>query len=317
MGRKDRIQEERIRYWIKFLSIFLVLSIACLLVVFYFYNRNIMKNSTMKIDEIASVERIILNDSVNNKNNKNNKNNDNNDNIIDVSTSEDKTINDISNTLTKGKLEANIASNKDKKVIKNENKDNVKKEENKKNIEIEEKLGKVESKDIELSKINAINNEINTEIKKEEEVPIDNLVSIESVTELKFETPLSGEIIKDYAKDTLVYSNTLEEWCVHLGIDIKAPKTTVVKASEKGVIEKITTDPRYGNSITINHGNGFKTVYSSLLVSDFFKVGEEVQKGDNIGTVGDSASFEKADDAHLHFEMYKDGENVNPTIYLK
>ena len=203
MGRKDRIQEERIRYWIKFLSIFLVLSIACLLVVFYFYNRNIMKNSTMKIDEIASVERIILNDSVNNKNN---------DNIIDVSTSEDNTINDISNTLTKGKLEANIASNKDKKVIKNENKDNVKKEENKKNIEIEEKVGKVESKDIELSKINAINNEINTEIKKEEEVPIDNLVSIESVTELKFETPLSGEIIKDYAKDTLVYSNTLEEW---------------------------------------------------------------------------------------------------------
>lgn len=302
MGRKDRIKEERIRYWIKFLSVFLVLSIAFLLVFFYFYNRNIMKESSMKIDELASVERIILNDNLSSETY---------DSLVDVSTSDDKTVNEISNTLAKGTLEVNDDSSKNKSL------NNVKKEENKNIIEKEKKVEETKSEEIELSKINAINNEINTEVKKEEEVPLENVVSTENISELKFESPLPGEIIKDYAKDTLVYSNTLEEWCVHLGIDIKAPKTTVVKAAEKGIVEKITTDPRYGNSITINHGNGFKTVYSSLLVSDFFKVGEEVQKGDNIGTVGDSASFEKADDAHLHFEMYKDGENVNPTIYLK
>ena len=302
MGRKDRIKEERIRYWIKFLSVFLVLSIAFLLVFFYFYNRNIMKESSMKIDELASVERIILNDNLSSETY---------DSLVDVSTSDDKTVNEISNTLAKGTLEVKDASSKNKSL------NNVKKEENKNIIEKEKKVEETKSEEIELSKINAINNEIKTEVKKEEEVPLENVVSAENISELKFESPLPGEIIKDYAKDTLVYSNTLEEWCVHLGIDIKAPKTTVVKAAEKGIVEKITTDPRYGNSITINHGNGFKTVYSSLLVSDFFKVGEEVQKGDNIGTVGDSASFEKADDAHLHFEMYKDGENVNPTIYLK
>ena len=306
MGRKDRIKEERIRYWIKFLSVFLVLSIAFLLVFFYFYNRNIMKESSMKIDELASVERIILNDNLSSETY---------DSLVDVSTSDDKTVNEISNTLAKGTLEVKDASSKNKSL------NNVKKEENKNIIEKEKKVEETKSEEIELSKINAINNEItneiNTEVKKEEEVHLENVVSTENISELKFESPLSGEIIKDYAKDTLVYSNTLEEWCVHLGIDIKAPKTTVVKAAEKGIVEKITTDPRYGNSITINHGNGFKTVYSSLLVSDFFKVGEEVQKGDNIGTVGDSASFEKADDAHLHFEMYKDGENVNPTKYLK
>ena len=135
--------------------------------------------------------------------------------------------------------------------------------------------------------------------------------------ELEFEVPVSGEILKDYAKDTLVYSKTLDEWIVHLGVDIKANKTSVVKAAESGIIEKINYDPRYGDSITIEHGNGFKTVYSNLLVTDFFKVGEKVEKGDTIGTVGDSASFEISDDSHLHFEMYKDGENVNPTLYLK
>ena len=50
--------------------------------------------------------------------------------------------------------------------------------------------------------------------------------------ELSFIKPVDGEISKEYAKDNLVYSETLKEWTTHLGIDIKADKTTVVKAAE-------------------------------------------------------------------------------------
>ena len=49
----------------------------------------------------------------------------------------------------------------------------------------------------------------------------------------------------------------------------------------------------------------------------FVKENETVEKGQTIATVGESSSFEISDDSHLHFEMYKDGELVNPTIYLK
>ena len=42
-----------------------------------------------------------------------------------------------------------------------------------------------------------------------------------------------------------------------------------------------------------------------------------VEKGQTIATVGETASFEVADESHLHFEIYKDGTPVNPTIYLK
>ena len=42
-----------------------------------------------------------------------------------------------------------------------------------------------------------------------------------------------------------------------------------------------------------------------------------LEKGETIGTIGESASFEIADTSHLHFEMYKDGELVNPTIYFR
>ena len=59
-----------------------------------------------------------------------------------------------------------------------------------------------------------------------------------------FKKPVTGEIIKEFAKDKLVYSNTLGEWVTHTGIDIKANKTTVVKASAEGVIKSIKNDLR-------------------------------------------------------------------------
>lgn len=135
--------------------------------------------------------------------------------------------------------------------------------------------------------------------------------------ELSFMAPVAGEIIKDFAQESLIYSKTLEEWTTHTGIDIKADKTSVVMASEGGTIESIKNDPRYGLTITISHENGFKTIYSNLLSTEFVNENELVEKGQTIGTVGDTASFEIADDSHLHFEIYKDGVVVNPTIYLK
>ena len=135
--------------------------------------------------------------------------------------------------------------------------------------------------------------------------------------ELEFVPPVSGDIVKDFAIDSLIYSNTLEEWTTHTGIDIKAEKTSIVTASEKGVVESIKNDPRYGLTITISHNNGFKTIYSNLLTTEFVSENEIVEKGQTIGTIGETASFEIADVPHLHFEMYKDGELVNPTIYFK
>lgn len=139
----------------------------------------------------------------------------------------------------------------------------------------------------------------------------------EKEEELSFQAPIAGDITKDYAMDTLVYSETLGEWCTHSGIDIKADKASVVVASEKGTVESIKNDPRYGLTIIVAHSNGFKSVYSNLLTTEFVQEGETVEKGQTIATVGETASFEVADDCHLHFEMYKDGVTVNPTIYFK
>lgn len=132
-----------------------------------------------------------------------------------------------------------------------------------------------------------------------------------------FTKPIEGEISKEYAKDNLVYSETLKEWTTHLGIDIKAERASVVKASADGTVKYIKNDPRYGLTIIIEHSNGFETRYCNLLTTEFVSEGEEVKAGQTIGTVGDSAVYEIVDESHLHFEILKNGENLNPSDYVK
>ena len=150
-----------------------------------------------------------------------------------------------------------------------------------------------------------------------QEIETQEVVQNEVKKELSFQYPVEGDILREYAMDELVYSETLDEWTVHQGIDIKADRTTVVKAAEEGTVVAIKNDPRYGLTVIVEHEDGYKTVYSNLLTTEFVVEDEKVEKGQSIGTVGNSAAFEIADEPHLHFELLKDGEYVNPNLYLK
>ena len=160
---------------------------------------------------------------------------------------------------------------------------------------------------------NNTTSQTNSKVDKEE----DKNKTEEKSVELNFEKPVEGDIVKSFAIDSLVYSDTLQEWTTHTGVDIKAEKTTVVKAAESGTVKTIKNDPRYGLTVIIEHANGFQTVYSNLLTSEFVVEGEKVEKGQSIGTVGNTAAFEIADEPHLHFEVLKDFTQVDPNIYLK
>ena len=174
---------------------------------------------------------------------------------------------------------------------------------------------------------NVISNEVHEEVQKETKQESNtqktnsntsnNQEVKQTKKELSFKMPVDGEIIKEFAKDNLVYSETLKEWTTHSGIDIKAEKTTVVKCAEEGIVKSIKNDPRYGLTVIIEHENGFKTVYANLLTAEFVSEGEKVTKGQTCGTVGASASFETAEGPHLHFEIWKNGNQEDPTIYLK
>ena len=209
---------------------------------------------------------------------------------------------------------ANIASNNiesDNNISTNTNTESV-------STEIGKSVNEVQNETN--STANTQSNTTNTTTKKTNTTSKTETTSTEKVEtkkELSFEIPVDGEVIKAYAKDNLVFSETLQEWTTHLGIDIKADKTTVVKAAEAGTVKTIKNDPRYGLTITIEHEDGYQTVYANLLSSEFVVEGEKVEKGQSIGTVGNTATFEIADEPHLHFEILKDGVQIDPSTWIK
>ncbi len=98
----------------------------------------------------------------------------------------------------------------------------------------------------------------------------------------------------------------------HKGIDFAAPKGTSIQATGDGTVVKIERARRgYGNSVTINHGYGYQTLYAHLNSVDV-KVGQRVKKGQKIGAVGETGL---ATAPHCHYELYYRGEAVNPIDY--
>ena len=135
---------------------------------------------------------------------------------------------------------------------------------------------------------------------------------------LKLSAPTVGEMVKGHSHDTPVFSDTLEEWRVHTGIDISAEDGAPVVAAADGMVSAIYDDPMLGRTIEVTHTQNIKTVYSNLTVEDaaFISVGDYVERGDRIGTVGDTSISELADESHLHFEVKLADQAVNPLDYM-
>ena len=158
---------------------------------------------------------------------------------------------------------------------------------------------------------------VNTSTMKDEKIDTKKNENKTTVKDTESKMPVEGSIMKEFADNKLVYSNTLDVWTTHNGIDISADKTTVVKASAEGTVKSIKNDPRYGLTVIIEHTNGYKTVYSNLLSTEFVVEGEKVKQGQSIGTVGTTSAFEVSDEPHLHFEIIKNNEQLNPELYIK
>ena len=113
------------------------------------------------------------------------------------------------------------------------------------------------------------------------------------------------------------YNQTLNNYYEHEGYDFVAAVGEKVYAVEDGTIESIyTSDVLSGTEIIINHGNGLKTVYRFVTANESLKAGMKVEKGDEIAVVAEANGNEYKDGAHLHFEVLKEGKNVDPALYL-
>lgn len=136
------------------------------------------------------------------------------------------------------------------------------------------------------------------------------------VKQQSFQMPVTGDISLEYAKDKLVYSKTLEEWRAHAGVDIASDRGTPVKAVADGVISDIRNDSYYGITIVVDHGQGLQTLYRNLASDETVSVNQKVKQGEVIGSIGNTAADESAEQPHLHFEVLKNNASVDPLAYL-
>ncbi len=135
----------------------------------------------------------------------------------------------------------------------------------------------------------------------------------------EFLSPITKGVVSKYS-DTEVpaYSNTMNDYRLHTGIDIATEIGASVYAAAKGTVTEIWDDIYMGKCISVSHNGGAVTVYKNLAseLADGIYEGAEVDAGQLIACVGDTAKIEAADEPHLHFELLVDNKIQDPLKYM-
>ena len=133
-----------------------------------------------------------------------------------------------------------------------------------------------------------------------------------------FILPLEGEISIDFSDTVPVFSQTMNDYRTHLGVDIGATLGSDVLAVADGTVTNVWEDPFMGTCRSIEHSGNAVSIYKNLdpAVKENIVIGASVKSGDVIGAVGESAMNEIAEEPHLHYELKVDNKHVDPKKFF-
>lgn len=141
--------------------------------------------------------------------------------------------------------------------------------------------------------------------------PVPN-VTLTPEPESRYQPPVDGNIIRIFAINSLIYSETLNQWMTHSGVDIAGSKGSEVRSIAEGTVENVYNDDMLGMTVVISHANGCVSIYSNLEENVDVGIGDTVRSRQVIGRIGATAISECLERSHLHFELHINGEPVNP-----
>jgi murein DD-endopeptidase MepM/ murein hydrolase activator NlpD len=122
--------------------------------------------------------------------------------------------------------------------------------------------------------------------------------------------PVSGDITSGYGERRDPFSGEMH---FHSGLDISSSPGNPIRATADGVVSHSGCTQNSGFVIALEHGHGYSTFYAHNKRNNV-RVGQRVKAGDVIGYVGSTG---KSTGPHVHYEVWKDGKNVNPLQYLQ
>ncbi len=128
--------------------------------------------------------------------------------------------------------------------------------------------------------------------------------------------PVAGEVLAEVAVDHLAYNETTRDWRTHEGMDLAAQLGEEVCAAADGVVYTIYEDEQLGMTVVLHHADGYSTHYSNLSQEIPVSVGDSLQAGETLGTVGQTACIENGAEAHVHFALYRNNDPVDPQDFL-
>ena len=133
-----------------------------------------------------------------------------------------------------------------------------------------------------------------------------------------FSLPVSGKLSGVHDSELQVFSPTMNDYRVHLGIDILANEGTPVCAVADGTVIQIWEDVRMGQCVAVKHNGDAISIYKNVSAElpEGIIEGATVRAGQQIASIGTTAMVEIAEDPHLHFEMTVGGLSVDPLEYL-
>lgn len=145
----------------------------------------------------------------------------------------------------------------------------------------------------------------------------ENLSVTEEETALVFSYPTTGEILLPYSVESAIYDPTLDQYRTNNSMSFASREGDPVIASEKGTVAKISKDEERGNSVVVEHKDGWTTTYSQLASEMLVAVGDNVQKGQVLAVVAQPTKYTVALGEHLQFAIEKDGESQNPQTVVE
>lgn len=148
-------------------------------------------------------------------------------------------------------------------------------------------------------------------------VPVMKTEDVPGITaESVFIRPVGGEVLREYSMDALRYDRTMSDWRTHAGCDLAAEPGETVMALTDGTVINVYDDALLGTVVEIDHGSGLVSVYANLAETDTVSVGQTVNAGDPVGTVGTGALGEIGEESHIHFAIRLNGETGDPGRWL-
>jgi len=123
-------------------------------------------------------------------------------------------------------------------------------------------------------------------------------------------------VMLDYSMDATVYFPTLNQYKYNPALIISAEEGGQVVASAKGIVDSIEIDEETGTTLKLNLGNNYELTYGQLKEVTVSQ-GDTVEAGTLLGYVSEPTKYYSEEGSNLFFEMTKDGEPVDPFLYLE